>query len=87
MIKNAEVVIKDLLERQLWLQKQSDAQVSIIDSQKQQIRILEEKIDILESSNKKLSEGIRELVNENEKMDGLCIRQQALLDEFSEMLE
>lgn len=87
MIKQSEVVIKNLLERQGLLQKQLDAQVTIIDSQKHQIRILGEKIDILESCNKKLSEGIEQLVKDNEKMDNLCIQQQTLLEEFSKMLE
>lgn len=86
-MKRNEMVIKDLLERQIWFQKQLDSQIDIIDSQKQQIRILEEKIDILEISNKKLSEGIKQLIKENEKMDELCIKQQMLLDEFSKMLE
>lgn len=57
----------------------------MIDSGNQQIRILKEKIDILENSNKKLGEGIKELIKENETMEEICIKQQILLDEFSKM--
>ncbi len=87
MIKKTEVVRKDLLECQILLQKQVDTQTVMIDSQNQQIRILKETIAFLESSNEKLSEGIRQLVKENEKLDGICMEQQTLLDKFSEMLE
>lgn len=87
MIKKTEVVMKDLLERQMMLQKQLDAQTVMIDSQKQQIKILNETVDFLENRNEKLSEGIKQLVKENEKIDGLCIEQQRLLDEFYEMLK
>lgn len=87
MIKKTEVVMKDLLERQTMLQKQADAQTVMIDSQNQQIKILEETIDFLESSNEKLSEGIKQLVKENEKLDELCSKQQILLDEFSKILK
>jgi len=87
MIKKTEVVIKDLLECQMMLQKQLDGKDVMIDSKNQQIEILKEEIDFLESNNKKLSEGIRQLAKENEHMEKICMKQQALLDEFSKMME
>lgn len=87
MIDKAEVIIKDLRECQMMLQKQLDAQDVIIDSKNQQIEILKEEIDFLESSNKKLSEGIKQLAKENEHMEEICIKQQVLLDEFSKIME
>lgn len=87
MVKNAGDVIKDLLECQMMMQKQLDAKDIIIDSRNQQIGILKEAAVFLESQNRKLSEGIRQLVEENRQLEEICLKQQILLDEFSKMME
>lgn len=87
MIKKAEAVIKDLLECQMMLQKQLDANEVIIDSKNQQIEILKEEAAFLKGHNKKLSEGMKQLAKENEHLEEVCIKQQVLLDEFARMME
>lgn len=87
MVKRTEVVLKDLLECQMMLQKQLDAQEVMIDSKNQQIEILKEATTFLEDHNRKLSEGIKQLAKENERLEEICIKQQDLLDEYAKMMK
>lgn len=73
MIKEPETVIQDLLECQTLLQKQLDVKDAIIETRDQQIKVLKE--------------DIKQLVDANKRMEKICVKQQALLDEFSKMME
>lgn len=87
MIKKTEVIIKDLPECQMMLQKQLDAKDVMIDSKNQQIELLKEETAFLEDHNKKLSEGMKQLAKENVHLEEICVKQQVLLDEFAKMME
>lgn len=58
---------------QTLLQRQLDTKDAIIDVKDQQIKVLRE--------------DIKQLVNANKRMEKICVKQQNLLDEFSEMME
>lgn len=65
------------------LEKQHTADQVIIDSQKQQIRILDEKVSLLEKEQQKLINAGNELAAACEKLEKICSEQQELIESFS----
>ena len=87
MIKKTDDIIRDMQEHQMLLQKQIDFQNVMLETKSQKIQLLEEEVVLLNEENKKLSEGINQLLKGNEELEEICVSQQALLEEFSKMME
>ena len=83
MTDQYEKVIQQQKEVIACLEKQHMADQVIMDSQKQQICILEEKISLLEKEQQKLINAGNELAAACEKLEKICSEQQKLLESFS----
>lgn len=83
MTDKYEKVIQQQKEVIACLEKQHTADQVIIDSQKQQVRILDGKISLLEKEQQKLINAGNELAATCEKLEKICSEQQKLLESFS----
>lgn len=71
---------KEVIEE---LEKLRMADQAVIDSQKQQIHFLEEKISLLEKEKQALTDAGNGLSSTCEKLETICEKQQKLLSSFS----
>lgn len=71
---------KEVIEE---LEKLHIADQALIDSQKQQIHFLKEKISLLEKEKQSLTDAGNELSSTCEKLEKICDKQQLLLSSFS----
>ena len=65
------------------LQEQHAADQELLDSQKQMVQLLQERIALLEKENRTLASAGNELSASCERLEGLCTGQQKLLDSLS----
>lgn len=78
-----EKVIRRQDELIACLEKQHAAGQELIDSQKQQIHALEEKISVLEKENRALASAGNEMSAACEKLEKICMEQQELISSFT----
>lgn len=83
MIDNYEKVIRKQEEVIAALEKQHTADQVFIDSQKQQIHLLQEKLSLLEEEKQALTDTGNGLATACEKLEELCRQQQELIGSFS----
>lgn len=79
-----EATIKELKEICDLLQEQSDLKDSIIEDKKREVKILKDKISILEKSNKELVDAGNKWEQTCNQLEELCFKQQELLESFLE---
>ena len=68
------------------LEKQHKMDQGLIDLQKEQIRVLQEKIDILEKEKQALTDAGNEMAAASRKLEEICLEQQELISSFSGLL-
>lgn len=85
MINNFEKALQKQKERIVDLEKLLTADQTLIDAQKQQIRVLYEKIALLEKENLALTNAGNEMSAAYEKLEEICKEQQTLLSSFAEI--
>lgn len=78
-----ETVIKKQNELIAALQAQVEADQALVAAQERTIHALAGKADILEKQARALGEAGNRMAAENERLEGICLRQQELLEEFS----
>ena len=79
-------VIRKQKELIAYLKEQHAADQDLIDSQKQQIRVLEEKNSLLEKENRELIHAGNEMSAVCKKLEKICNEQQELISSFSNIL-
>ena len=85
MTNQYEKVIQKQEELIAGLEEQHVADHVLIDAQKQQIHLLEEKISLLEKEQQALIDAGNEMSATCEKLEKICSRQQELIETFSSL--
>ena len=85
MTSKYEKVIQKQEELIKGLEEQHAADQALIDAQKHQIHLLEEKLSLLEKEQQALIDAGNEMSATCEKLEKICSRQQELIDTFSNL--
>lgn len=85
MINKYEKVIQKQKELITSLEEQHEADQVLIDAQKQQICLQEEKISLLEKEQQRLINAGNEMSATCEKLEKICSEQQELIETFSSL--